>query len=138
METIAQTKATRPDVDTDISVEAREFKEVLDMIIPQLGMSSLWNYVPVDLLRWLDALGARSKIVDAVRRRDEFLLRMIDKERRRLYDEGSEGEKKSMIAVLLALQKTEPEVYNDTMITALCSVRSSVYRIRVFFRICYF
>ncbi|KQK13081.1 isoflavone 3'-hydroxylase [Brachypodium distachyon] len=128
MEAIAQTKATRPDDadgdDTDMSVEAQEFKKVVDEIIPHLGTANLWDYLPV--LRWFDVFGVRNKILAAVRRRDAFLGRLIEAERRRLEEEGGgegdqQGEKTSMIAVLLTLQKTEPEVYTDTMITALCA-----------------
>uniref|UniRef100_A0A0D9ZDH0 Cytochrome P450 n=1 Tax=Oryza glumipatula TaxID=40148 RepID=A0A0D9ZDH0_9ORYZ len=118
METIAHTKATRPetDPDTDMSVEAQEFKQVVDEIIPHIGAANLWDYLPA--LRWFDVFGVRRKILAAVSRRDAFLRRLIDAERRRL-DDGDESEKKSMIAVLLTLQKTEPEVYTDNMITAL-------------------
>ncbi|XP_062212479.1 cytochrome P450 81Q32-like [Phragmites australis] len=119
METIAQTKATRPesDADTDMSVEAQEFKQVIDEIFPHVG-SVLWDYLPV--LRWFDVFGVRNKILAAVRTRDAVLRRLIDAVRRRL-DDSCESEKKSMIAVLLTLQQTEPEVYTDTMMAALCS-----------------
>uniref|UniRef100_J3LT14 Cytochrome P450 n=1 Tax=Oryza brachyantha TaxID=4533 RepID=J3LT14_ORYBR len=120
METIAQTKATRPetDPDTDMSVEAQEFKQILDEIIPHLSAANLWDYLPA--LRWFDVFGVKNKILAAVSRRD--LRRLIDAERRRLDDGNeSESEKKSMIAVLLTLQKTEPEIYTDNMITALCA-----------------
>uniref|UniRef100_A0A453LVR1 Isoflavone 2'-hydroxylase n=1 Tax=Aegilops tauschii subsp. strangulata TaxID=200361 RepID=A0A453LVR1_AEGTS len=120
METIAQTKGTlsEADADTDMSVEAQEFKKVVDEIIPHIGAANLWDYLPV--LRWFDVFGVRNKILAAVSRRDAFMLRLIDAERRRV-DGGAEGDKKSMIAVLLTLQKTEPEVYTDTMIMALCA-----------------
>nr|UJH93408.1 cytochrome P450 [Echinochloa crus-galli] len=122
METIARTKTfrTEANADTDMSPEAHEFKQIVDQIIPYLGTANRWDYLPV--LRWLDVFGVRNKILDAVSRRDAFLSRLIDAERRRL-DDGSESEseKKSMIAVLLTLQKSEPEVYTDTMIMALCT-----------------
>jgi hypothetical protein len=126
METIAQTKGTRSeaDADTDMSVEAQEYKKVADEINPHLGAANMWDNLPV--MRWFDVFGVRNKILDAVSRRDPFLRRLIDAERRRLADGGSDGDKKSMIAVLLTLQKTEPEVYTDTMITALCAVSPSL------------
>ncbi|KAF0915072.1 hypothetical protein E2562_033191 [Oryza meyeriana var. granulata] len=48
MEAIAQTKTTRPeaDADTDMSVEAQEFKHVLDELNPLLGAANLWDYLP--------------------------------------------------------------------------------------------
>ena len=90
--------------------------------MPYLGTANRWDYLPV--LRWFDVFGVRNKILDAVSRRDAFLRRLIDGERRRL-DDGSESEIKSMIAVLLTMQKSEPEVYTDTVIIALCAVSAS-------------
>ncbi|KAE8783945.1 putative cytochrome P450 [Hordeum vulgare] len=121
METIARTKGTRSeaDADTDMSVEAQEFKQVVDEIIPLIGAANLWDYLPV--MRWFDVSGVRSRILATVSRRDAFLHRLIDAERRRMEEGGDEGEKKSMIAVLLTLQKTEPELYTDQMIIALCA-----------------
>ncbi|KAL6894027.1 hypothetical protein ACP4OV_008125 [Aristida adscensionis] len=121
METIAQTKTSRTeaDADTDMSPEAQEFKQIVEGIMPQLGTANLWDYLPV--LRWFDVFGVRKKILTAVSKRNVFLRRLIDAERRRLDDGGGESEKKSMIAVLLTLQKSEPEVYTDTMIMSMCS-----------------
>ncbi|KAK3149271.1 hypothetical protein QOZ80_3AG0215170 [Eleusine coracana subsp. coracana] len=120
METIARTKTSRTeaDDDTDMSPEANEFKQIVDALVPNLSAANMWDYLPV--LRWFDVFGARDKLKDAISKRHEFLGRLIDAERRRL-DDGTDGEKKSMIAVLLDLQKTEPEVYTDTVITALCA-----------------
>ncbi|KAL6637901.1 hypothetical protein ACP70R_025473 [Stipagrostis hirtigluma subsp. patula] len=120
METIAQTKTSRTEAnaDTDMSPEAKEFKQIVDEVLPYLGTANLWDYLPV--LRWFDVFSVKNKILAAVSKRDAFLRRLIDAERRRLED-GDESEKKSMIAVLLTLQKAEPDVYTDTMITALCA-----------------
>ncbi|KAF7074778.1 hypothetical protein CFC21_079600 [Triticum aestivum] len=121
METIARTKGTRSeaDGDTDMSLEAQEFKQVVDEIIPLIGAANVWDYLPV--MRWFDVSGVRSRILATVSRRDAFLHRLIDAERRRMEEGGDDGEKKSMIAVLLTLQKTEPELYTDQMIIALCA-----------------
>ncbi|CAL4919198.1 unnamed protein product [Urochloa decumbens] len=123
METIGRTKTSRgdADADTDMSPEAREFKECMDVFMPLLGTANTWDYVPV--LRWFDVFGVRKKIMAAVAGRDAFLQRLIDAERRCMDDDdgGNDSEKKSMIGVLLSLQKSEPEVYTDTMIMAHCS-----------------
>ncbi|CAN6281279.1 unnamed protein product [Urochloa humidicola] len=122
METIARTKTSRAedDADTDMSPEAQELMKALDVFIPLLGAANMWDYLPV--LRWFDVFGVRKKIMAAVATRDAFLQRLIDAERRRMdEDDGSDSEKKSMIGVLLSLQKSEPEVYTDTTIMALCS-----------------
>ncbi|KAF8775563.1 hypothetical protein HU200_004336 [Digitaria exilis] len=131
METIARRKTSRgvgeADADdTDMSPEAQELMKALDVFIPLLSAANKWDYLPV--LRWLDVFGVRRKIMAAVGARDAFLRRLIDAERRRFEDEdhGSDGEKKSMIGVLLSLQKSEPEVYTDTTIMALCTVSASI------------
>ncbi|XP_044949249.1 cytochrome P450 81Q32-like [Hordeum vulgare subsp. vulgare] len=120
METVAQTKTSRPEgaEDTDMSPETQEFKKSLDEIVPLFGGANMWDFLPV--LRWFDVCGVRNKIVAAVSRRDAFLRRLIDAQRRRLGDGVGEGEKKGMIAVLLDLQKAEPEIYTDKVIMALC------------------
>ncbi|TVU44861.1 hypothetical protein EJB05_04322, partial [Eragrostis curvula] len=124
METIAQTKTSRTqaNADTDMSPEANEFKQIVDELVPYLGAANRWDYLPV--LRWFDVFGVRNKIRATVRRRDAFLQRLVDAERRRL-DDGSDTEKQSMMAVLLTLQKSEPEFYTDTVIMALCAVSVS-------------
>ncbi|EAY91934.1 cytochrome P450 81Q32 [Oryza sativa Japonica Group] len=125
MEAIAQTKTTRPeadDADTDMSVEAQEFKNVLDELNPLLGAANLWDYLPA--LRVFDVLGVKRKIATLANRRDAFVRRLIDAERQRMdngVDGGDDGEKKSVISVLLSLQKTEPEVYKDIVIVNLCA-----------------
>lgn len=123
METIARTKTSRAqaDADTDMSPEAQELKAALDEFIPLGGGASMWDFLPV--LRLFDVFGVRRKIVAAVRRREAFLRRLVDGERRSLLDSGGAGEddKKNMISVLLSLQKSEPEVYTDTVIMAMCS-----------------
>jgi hypothetical protein len=109
-----------------MSVEAQEFRKVMDDINPHVGLANLWEYLPV--MRWLDVSGIKNKLRAAVTRRDAFLQRLIDAERRKLDDGGSEDGDKSMIAVMFTLQKKEPNVYTDTMIRGLCTVSSSILR----------
>ncbi|KAL5218244.1 hypothetical protein ABZP36_018928 [Zizania latifolia] len=60
METLAQCKPTRLEVEenTDMSVEAEEYKHVLDKLNSLLGASNLWDYLPA--LRWFDVLDVKS------------------------------------------------------------------------------
>uniref|UniRef100_A0ACD5VUZ5 Uncharacterized protein n=1 Tax=Avena sativa TaxID=4498 RepID=A0ACD5VUZ5_AVESA len=127
METIADTKTTLAnsddDVDyteagTDMSMEAREFKKEADAINQYLGTTNLWDYLP--FLEWFDMSGAKKKVLAAMGRQDAFMQRLIDSERRKMLDHTDGGEKKSMISVLLSLQKKEPDVYTDKMIIGLC------------------
>ncbi|CAO2182299.1 unnamed protein product [Urochloa humidicola] len=127
MEIMAQTRNTySDDADEDMSKEAREMKDILEAIIPLLGVANIWDYMP--LLRWLDVYGVKRKLADAVNRRNAFIYKMIDAERQKLEQlerkNGAGGadnsdENKSMIGVMLSLQKTEPDVYTDTFINGL-------------------
>ncbi|GJN23239.1 hypothetical protein PR202_gb10871 [Eleusine coracana subsp. coracana] len=114
METVARTKTTSR-AEADMSPEAREWMQIVDEILPFISSANVWDYLP--LLWWVDVFGARRKLAAVVRKRDAFLQRLIDAERTRL---DADGEKKSMIAVLLTLQQSEPEAYTDTTIMALC------------------
>ncbi|KAJ1293515.1 hypothetical protein BS78_01G074100 [Paspalum vaginatum] len=125
MENIARTKTTSRDAedmaDTDMSAEAQELKEALDVIIPLLG-ANIWDFLP--MLQWLLVVfGVKGKAAAAVSRRDAFFQRLIDAERCRLeLEDGAgagEGEKKTMIAVLLGLQKSEPESFTDDVIMSV-------------------
>lgn len=133
MEIMAQTRNTySDDADEDMSKEAREMKEIIEEIIPLVGVANQWDYVP--LLRWLDVYGAKRKLADVVKRRNLFFDRMIDAERQKLKqlerkkaeaDDASESdEKMGMIGVMLSLQKTEPDVYTDAFVRALVPVSS--------------
>ncbi|CAL4944512.1 unnamed protein product [Urochloa decumbens] len=123
METVARTKTSRAagDADTDMSPEAQEFKESMDVLMPLLGAANTWDYVP--MLRWFDVSGVKKKIAAAVSTRDALFRRLIDTERRRMLD-GDDGtgseENTSMIAVLLSLQKSKPETYTENLIMSLC------------------
>jgi hypothetical protein len=123
---MAHTKGTRPEDDrdtADMSVEAQELMEAVAEIMAILGTANMWDYLPV--MRWFDVFGVRNSILKSVNRMDAFMGRLIDAERRRLADLGGEGDNKSMLAVLLTLQKREPDVYTPSMITGLCVVGAS-------------
>ncbi|PWZ57543.1 Cytochrome P450 81E8 [Zea mays] len=121
METVAQSKTSRSSMggaaDTGMSPEAQEFKESMDVMVPLLGTANMWDFLPV--LQRFDVFGVKNKMAAAVSGRDAFFRRLIDEERRRL-DDGVQSENKSMMAVLLTLQKSEPENYSDDMIMSLC------------------
>ena len=134
MEIMAQTRNTySDDADEDMSKEAREMKDIIEEIIPLVGVANLWDYMP--LLRWLDVYGAKRKLADVVKRRNLFSDKMIDAERQKLKQlerkkgevdaSDSADEKMGMIGVMLSLQKTEPDVYTDTFINALVPVSST-------------
>lgn len=119
VEAFARTRTTYSD-DADMSEEARVLKDIVDEILPLVGVANLWDYLPV--LRWLDVHGVRRRLTDKVNRRNAFIYKLIDAERQKQLldeDDAGAGEKQGMIGVMLSLQKSEPDLYTDTFIAAL-------------------
>ena len=108
-------------------------KDIFDVIVPLVGVANLWDYMP--LLRWFDVYGVKKKLRDAVNRRNTFIYKMIDAEREKLEqleckngkDDDNNSDEKSMIGVMVSLQKTEPDVYTDTFINALVAVSGTIH-----------
>ncbi|CAM0905209.1 unnamed protein product [Alopecurus aequalis] len=117
MEAFARTRNTYSDDGADMSEEAREMKDVVDAIVPLVGVANLWDYLPV--LRWLDWRGVKRQLADAVSRRNTFIYKLIDSERQKQQLHDAPEEEQGMVGVMLTLQKSEPELYTDTFISAL-------------------
>lgn len=120
MEALARRRNTYSDDGADMSQEAREMKDVVDAIVPLVGVANLWDYLPV--LRWLDWRGVRQQLADATSRRNAFIYKLIDGERQKFNAAAAadkQEEEQGMIGVMLSLQKSEPDLYTDTFIAAL-------------------
>nr|BAJ95873.1 predicted protein [Hordeum vulgare subsp. vulgare] len=114
MEALARSRNTYSDDEADMSQEAREMKDVVDAIVPLVGVANLWDYLPV--LRWFDWRGVRRQLEDVTSRRNAFIYKLIDRERQK---QQKQEEEQGMIGVMLSLQKSEPDLYTDTFIAAL-------------------
>jgi len=69
----------------------------------------------------------KRKLKGAVNRRNAFICRLIEAERQRALqlerkngegDDNDSDEKKSMIGLMLSLQKTEPDVYTTQKLSS--------------------
>lgn len=98
--------------------EARRFKEFVEEGASLIGASNLSDFFP--MLRWVDYQGVNKRLMMAQKGRDEFMQRLMDEHRSKSDEEGVD--KKTMMAVLLSLQKTDPEYYDDRMIKSLGAV----------------
>jgi cytochrome P450 len=90
-----------------------------------IGASNLSDYLT--FLRWFDFKGTGQRMKRLQKRRTEFLQRLID-EQRSAHDKSQDDEiekKRSIISVLLSLQKEDPEYYTDQLIMSLCIVSGS-------------
>lgn len=95
---------------------ARGFKAVVEEGFALAGMS-LQDFLP--MLRWVDFQGVERRVAKVQERREAFLQRLIDEQRK---GAGGEGEKeKTMIRMLLELQTVDPEYNTDQIIKTLIS-----------------
>lgn len=106
--------------EVEASEEARQFKEIVEETLMNAGATKLRDFLFV--LRWFD-IKTKKKLVTLKKARSEFMQRLIDGQRKECEEEGGERKKKtSMIAHLLSLQSTDPEMYTDQEIEGLITV----------------
>ncbi|GFQ07788.1 cytochrome p450 81e8 [Phtheirospermum japonicum] len=100
--------------------EARRFREIVTESL-RVSTSSIGDFLPV--LRWLGVGGAEKGLAELRRKRDSFMQELIEESKKRLGGDGvADGKAKTMIEMLLALQKNDPEYYTDAMIKSLMMV----------------
>lgn len=109
-------------------VEARRFKEIVSETFVISGASNLGDFFPV--MKLVEKRGIEKKMMALRKKRDQFVQELIDEHRRNINDSdmtipesGGGSRRKSMIELLLSLQQTEPEYYNDEIIRGLILVR---------------
>lgn len=114
--------------DNDVAdeVEARRFKEIVSETFVISGASNLGDFLPV--MKLIEKRGIEKKMMVLRKKRDQFVQELIDEHRRNMdysdsTNSGGGSGRKSMIELLLSLQQTEPEYYNDEIIRGLILVR---------------
>ncbi|XP_057973032.1 cytochrome P450 81Q32-like [Malania oleifera] len=104
--------------------EARAFREIVEETFRLLGATNMEDYLPA--IRWLGFRSEEKRMVKLVEKRDRFMQSLIEEHKVRMKSttaDNSEGErKKTMLEVLLSLQKTDPEYYDDRIIIGLMLV----------------
>lgn len=112
--------------DVDDADEARCYRELQAESTRLSGKSNIGDFIP--LMSWLGFGSAvENEIMECHKRRDAFMQSLIDQQRKRMVqtetgDSFRDGRKKTMIEVLLELQESQPEQYNDETIKALMLV----------------
>ncbi|KAK4352158.1 hypothetical protein RND71_027676 [Anisodus tanguticus] len=105
--------------------EATRFREMVQETFRIGGATNVGDFLPA--LKLLVSKLEKSLVV-LQQNRDEFMQDMIKNCRKRMEKEGTvtasevEGNKKSLIEVLLTLQEKEPEYYKDEIIRSLMLV----------------
>jgi hypothetical protein len=115
------------DETVEVSEEARCFmgmaEETMELTL------TVWDFLPA-LARWLDvdAVGRRLQRLQA--NRTEFFQRLIEEHKE--MEKGGQVTRRTLVRVLLELQKKDPEACTDQLIRSLCVVSIIVYPIHHF------
>lgn len=106
--------------------EARKFQDIVEETFKVSGSTNLADFFPA--LR----LGER-RLVRLHKKRDAYFQSLVDEHKRngnanddhnaQEGGEGINGEKKSIIDVLLSLQRSDPEYYTDDIVKGAAGVR---------------
>ncbi|KAJ6835321.1 isoflavone 3'-hydroxylase [Iris pallida] len=89
-----------------------EFLKKVEEHLSLLGVSNVGDFLP--LLGWVDTQGVKKKAMRVHKYMDTFLQGLIDELRHE--SDNEETKEKTMIKVLLSLQKSEPDCYTDQII----------------------
>ncbi|CAN6195780.1 unnamed protein product, partial [Urochloa humidicola] len=101
----------------EVSEEVRWFREMVEETMELSGASTLWDYIPA-WARWLDVGGVGRRLWRLRDSRTRFLQGLIDDQRKEM-DKGASA-RRTVIGVLLMLQKEDPEACPDQLIHTLC------------------
>ncbi|KAJ8541159.1 hypothetical protein K7X08_001975 [Anisodus acutangulus] len=108
------------------SKEAKLFQDISKDTINTIPKSNILDFLP--FMKWFGLHSVEEKMREVQEKRDDFMQKEID-EHRRLKTSGSfpstevvAGKKKTIMEVLLDLQKTDPEYYTDETIRNLMLV----------------
>ncbi|GKV04526.1 hypothetical protein SLEP1_g16679 [Rubroshorea leprosula] len=94
--------------------EAKRFRDLITKTFLYGGATNMGDFLPV--LRWVS--NSEKRLVNLQEERDQFMQELVDECRRRLENENKNNslpgaKNKTMIEVLLSLQKSEPHNYRD-------------------------
>jgi hypothetical protein len=107
------------------SEEAARFREMVHEYFAMHGVSNLQDFLPV--LGMVDIGGAKRRAVRLSAKRNQWAQRLIDEHRiAGPNDDGRRSRGRTMVGDLLDMQASDPDVYSDEVIRALCLV--SEYR----------
>ncbi|KAI3807149.1 hypothetical protein L1987_23073 [Smallanthus sonchifolius] len=104
----------------DVEEEGKRFRRIIDEACLLAGASNLGDYLPI--LSWFGATGLEKKIIALKKEKDVFFLVLIDQLKKREVREVT-NKKTTMVEVLLSLQESDPENYDDELIKSFVLVR---------------
>jgi hypothetical protein len=120
--TIVVPYSDEQDQTVEVSEEARCF---IAMVEETMELTfTVWDFLPA-LARWLDvdAVGRRLQRLQA--NRTEFLQSLIEEHKE--MEKGGHVTRRTLVRVLLELQKKDPETCTDQLIRSSCIVSIIIY-----------
>ncbi|KAM0937811.1 putative oxidoreductase [Dioscorea sansibarensis] len=111
------------DADESSSDAGKEFRDIVRESNSVSAASNAADFVPV--VRWLGIGGHERMLKRLGRRRDQFFGRLIDEHRTKKNmngsrdNDGSPAERSTVIGLLLSMQESNPEYYNDDIIKGI-------------------
>ncbi|XP_057973033.1 cytochrome P450 81Q32-like [Malania oleifera] len=103
--------------------EAKRFKQIVTETFQLMRASNVEDYLPAT--RWMGLGRTEKKMMELQKKRDKLVQDLIEEHRRMLESSNGEdywnceGGKKTMIEVLLTLQKKDPLYYTDYLIQGM-------------------
>ena len=122
MRMIAGKRYYGEDIAESISEEAKQFQQIVAETFQLSGAGNAADFLPV--LNYVGVSKLEKKLIILQKKRDKFLQDLIDQHRQKQSGSALEHRSKTMVDVMLSLQGTEPEYYNDEIIRGLMHVSS--------------
>ncbi|KAG6437390.1 hypothetical protein SASPL_102305 [Salvia splendens] len=108
------------------SREAKVLEEIAAATSEVAFETNVVDFLP--LMRWFGFGGVEKKLMSIHDKRDEFMQRVINDNRKLMeMNIDIDVKKKSMVQVLLDFQRSDPHYYTDLTIKSLLLVRNSIF-----------
>ncbi|KAL6215432.1 hypothetical protein ACLB2K_014862 [Fragaria x ananassa] len=107
------------------SEEAKQFQQIVAETFQLSGAGNAADFLPI--LNYVGVSKLEKKLIILQKKRDKFLQDLIDQHRQKQSGSALEHRSKTMVDVMLSLQGTEPEYYNDEIIRGLMHLWSKAF-----------
>lgn len=111
------------------SEEAREFQDIVTESFRIGGATNVGEFLP--FLKWFGVKGVEESLIKLQEKRDRFMQRLVEEQKRVAIDTDEKKKTKTLIEVMLSLQENDPEYYKDQTIKSIMLVRHKVLLLKL-------